>query len=174
MALRGSLDTGTVTGYERRQFFPVHALQHLEPVAGIRITQKRHPLVEDDIAGKQHPIGADVHRQVAIGMGGSEQGDDELHIAKAKARAFAQVLVGGNQVRVFIHPGRQRVAAFLESLRGLIRVEVFVRSVRGENLGIQVGEHLQSIDMIGVVVAHHDPDNGFIGDAANLLQQQSG
>ena len=96
-------------------------------MAGVRIAQKRYQIIEDDIAGEQYMIRNDVHRQVTIGMGGAEQGDDKLHIAQAETRALAQVLVG---------------RYLLESLYGLIRLEIFVRPVRGENLGIQVGEYL--------------------------------
>ena len=73
-----------------------------------------------------------------------------------------------------VHPRIQRKAAFLEPGLGVGVVEIVQRALWRDDLGTQFLEHLQAIDVIGMIVGYEHLDDGLVGYPADLFEQHGG
>jgi hypothetical protein len=74
-------------------------------------------------------------------------------VTDLEAVLVVKELIGMDDTRVFVHPGEQHIPALLEPLAGRLTVQIALRTALGDDPGVGViGEGLQAIDMIGMVV----------------------
>ena len=61
---------GPVAGHDHARVKAVDRSQRLEQLTGISVNHHRHPVLDQQIAGKEHPLLREPHHEISSGVSG--------------------------------------------------------------------------------------------------------
>ena len=163
-----------MSGHENSGLECDERVQRADPGTAVGIAHKGHAAAKDQVAGIQHAVFLHDHGHIFAGVGGAYIAQHEMHAAHFKIGVACQEAVGFEQTGLVVHPGKQGFLALGQSVgRAFAAGLAFGHPVRPD-FRAQRLEHLQAVEMVGMIVTDDHALDRLFGDLADFGHQSFG